>query len=158
MSVSRSRHSWVGDCESHNPAPATRPVSASISPDHQRRPSTSKDPEAIANLLNVVQVGPQSPLQHDITMATKRDMRRPDLSESMDAPRAAPPPRHLANATSTVIPYQEPKVKDNSEFSSTLSSTLPMAVMLTRNRFIGWYDPRIPDEDAASRPQTRMAA
>ncbi|KAH6665850.1 hypothetical protein F5X68DRAFT_55212 [Plectosphaerella plurivora] len=49
-------------------------------------------------------------------MATKRDMRRPDL----------------------IIPYQEPKVKDNSEFSSTLSSTLPMAVMLTRNRFIGW--------------------
>ncbi|KAH7358569.1 hypothetical protein B0T11DRAFT_105484 [Plectosphaerella cucumerina] len=49
-------------------------------------------------------------------MATKRDMRRPDL----------------------IIPYQEPKPKADGEFSSTLSSTLPMAVMLTRNRFIGW--------------------
>ncbi|KAL2758441.1 hypothetical protein ACRALDRAFT_1075038 [Sodiomyces alcalophilus JCM 7366] len=49
-------------------------------------------------------------------MANKRDMRRPDL----------------------IIPYAEPKPKEEAEVSSTLSSTLPMAVMLTRNRFIGW--------------------
>ncbi|ROT41724.1 hypothetical protein SODALDRAFT_322801 [Sodiomyces alkalinus F11] len=49
-------------------------------------------------------------------MASKRDMRRPDL----------------------IIPYVEPKPKETPEFSSTISSTLPMAVMLTRNRFIGW--------------------
>ncbi|KAF3802221.1 hypothetical protein GCG54_00012468 [Colletotrichum gloeosporioides] len=51
-------------------------------------------------------------------MASKRDMRRPDL----------------------IVPYQEPRAKgENAEFSSTLSSTLPMAAMLTRNKFIGWY-------------------
>ncbi|KAI1245784.1 hypothetical protein MGN70_012678 [Eutypa lata] len=52
-------------------------------------------------------------------MATKtKDMRRFDL----------------------VVPYQEPATKagDNSEFSSTLSSTLPMAAIFTRNRYIGW--------------------
>ncbi|KAL0937960.1 uncharacterized protein CTRU02_207691 [Colletotrichum truncatum] len=50
-------------------------------------------------------------------MASKRDMRRPDL----------------------IVPYQEPRAKgENAEFSSTLSSTLPMAAMLTRNKFIGW--------------------
>ncbi|UQC89150.1 uncharacterized protein CLUP02_14678 [Colletotrichum lupini] len=51
-----------------------------------------------------------------LTMASKRDMRRPDL----------------------IVPYQEPKAKgDSTELSSTLSSTLPMAAMLTRNKFIG---------------------
>ncbi|KAH0438020.1 hypothetical protein CKAH01_04917 [Colletotrichum kahawae] len=50
-------------------------------------------------------------------MASKKDMRRPDL----------------------IVPYQEPRAKgENAEFSSTLSSTLPMAAMLTRNKFIGW--------------------
>ncbi|CCF38026.1 hypothetical protein CH063_09227 [Colletotrichum higginsianum] len=50
-------------------------------------------------------------------MASKRDMRRPDL----------------------IVPYQEPRAKgDSTELSSTLSSTLPMAAMLTRNKFIGW--------------------
>ncbi|KAI2605149.1 uncharacterized protein GGS25DRAFT_534130 [Hypoxylon fragiforme] len=50
-------------------------------------------------------------------MATKRDMRRPDL----------------------VVPYQEPAPKgDGAEISSTLSSTLPMAAIFTRNRYIGW--------------------
>ncbi|KAI5867595.1 hypothetical protein GGS23DRAFT_592899 [Durotheca rogersii] len=51
-------------------------------------------------------------------MASKKDMRRPDL----------------------VVPYQEPGSKggDSAEFSSTLSSTLPMAAIFTRNRYIGW--------------------
>lgn len=39
----------------------------------------------------------------------------------------------------SVIPYQAPASKgDNSDFSSTLSSTLPMAAIFTRNRYIGW--------------------
>ncbi|KAH6894075.1 hypothetical protein B0T10DRAFT_603629 [Thelonectria olida] len=47
----------------------------------------------------------------------QKDMRRPDL----------------------VIPYQEPKSKgDTTDFSSTLSTTLPMAAMFTRNKLIGW--------------------
>ncbi|KAI1744619.1 hypothetical protein F4680DRAFT_231837 [Xylaria scruposa] len=52
-------------------------------------------------------------------MASKKDMRRPDL----------------------IVPYQEPPVgKDDSpEFSSTLSSTMPMAAIFTRNKYIGWY-------------------
>ncbi|KAI1090043.1 hypothetical protein F5B19DRAFT_494782 [Rostrohypoxylon terebratum] len=50
--------------------------------------------------------------------SAKKDMRRQDL----------------------VVPYQEPGPKsgDNAEFSSTLSSTLPMAAIFTRNRYIGW--------------------
>ncbi|EON99556.1 hypothetical protein UCRPA7_4851 [Phaeoacremonium minimum UCRPA7] len=50
-------------------------------------------------------------------MSFKKDMRRPDL----------------------VIPYQEPVAKsDSPELSSTLSSTLPMAAIFMRNKFIGW--------------------
>ncbi|KAI1766280.1 hypothetical protein GGR53DRAFT_218180 [Hypoxylon sp. FL1150] len=50
-------------------------------------------------------------------MASKKDMRRPDL----------------------IVPYQEPAPKgDAAEFTSTLSSTLPMAAIFTRNRYIGW--------------------
>ncbi|KAI0897425.1 hypothetical protein F4806DRAFT_400668 [Annulohypoxylon nitens] len=50
--------------------------------------------------------------------SAKKDMRRQDL----------------------VVPYQEPgpKAGDSAEFSSTLSSTLPMAAIFTRNRYIGW--------------------
>ena len=37
------------------------------------------------------------------------------------------------------MPYQEPAAKgDAADFSSTLSSTLPMAAIFTRNRYIGW--------------------
>ncbi|KAI1329913.1 hypothetical protein F5Y16DRAFT_364357 [Xylariaceae sp. FL0255] len=50
-------------------------------------------------------------------MSSKKDMRRADLA----------------------VPYQEPPpAKENVEFSSTLSSTLPMAAIFTRNKFIGW--------------------
>ncbi|KAG5980327.1 hypothetical protein E4U55_004151 [Claviceps digitariae] len=46
-----------------------------------------------------------------------KDMRRPDL----------------------IVPYQEPdSATDKPEFASTISSTLPMAAMFTRNRYIGW--------------------
>lgn len=41
-----------------------------------------------------------------------------------------------------VVPYQEPSVKGEvTDFSSTLSSTLPMAAMFMRNKFVGWYGP-----------------
>ncbi|KHN98829.1 uncharacterized protein MAM_03291 [Metarhizium album ARSEF 1941] len=37
------------------------------------------------------------------------------------------------------VPYQEPAASgDKADFSSTISSTLPMAAMFTRNRYIGW--------------------
>ncbi|KAI0542719.1 hypothetical protein GGR58DRAFT_168082 [Xylaria digitata] len=52
-------------------------------------------------------------------MASKKDMRRPDL----------------------IVPYQEPPVGksgETPEFSSTLSSTMPMAAIFTRNKYIGW--------------------
>jgi hypothetical protein len=40
-----------------------------------------------------------------------------------------------------VVPYQEPTVKGEvTDFSSTLSSTLPMAAMFMRNKFVGWYE------------------
>lgn len=87
---------------------------------------------------------------HSITMAShKKDMRRVDLSKpssrSMglqlamradDTSQNTMLTRGLSNA---VIPYQEPAAKkDASEFSSTLSSTLPMAAIFMRNRYVGW--------------------
>lgn len=57
--------------------------------------------------------------------ATRCDSTRCDATEAN--PRA-------------VIPYQEPKAKsDTTDFSSTMATTLPMAAMFTRNKFIGWY-------------------
>ncbi|KAI4629557.1 uncharacterized protein J4E87_002742 [Alternaria ethzedia] len=38
-----------------------------------------------------------------------------------------------------IVPYAEPeKAKDDNDMSSTLSSTLPMAAIFTRNKMIGW--------------------
>ncbi|CAK7223102.1 hypothetical protein SBRCBS47491_005087 [Sporothrix bragantina] len=38
-----------------------------------------------------------------------------------------------------VVPYQAPApAKDNADVASSMSSVMPMAAMLTRNRFIGW--------------------
>ncbi|KAH8662240.1 hypothetical protein BX600DRAFT_465932 [Xylariales sp. PMI_506] len=39
-----------------------------------------------------------------------------------------------------VVPYQAPSSKGEQagDFSSTLSSTMPMAAIFTRNRYIGW--------------------
>ncbi|KAG7147430.1 hypothetical protein HYQ46_003712 [Verticillium longisporum] len=70
---------------------------------------------AIEAIVSLVSAG-TSTINNPFEMASKKDMRRADL----------------------VIPYQAPKPKETQELSSTLSSTLPMAVMLTRNRFIGW--------------------
>ncbi|EGC47823.1 predicted protein [Histoplasma capsulatum var. duboisii H88] len=51
-------------------------------------------------------------------MATKKDMRRPEL----------------------VVPYVEPpaKASDASDMSSTMSNTMPMAAMFSRNKMIAW--------------------
>ncbi|OJD18681.1 hypothetical protein AJ78_01296 [Emergomyces pasteurianus Ep9510] len=51
-------------------------------------------------------------------MATKKDMRRPEL----------------------VVPYVEPPMKasDASDMSSTMSNTMPMAAMFSRNKMIAW--------------------
>ncbi|KAK4495400.1 hypothetical protein PRZ48_013731 [Zasmidium cellare] len=50
-------------------------------------------------------------------MAAKKDMRRDDL----------------------IVPYSDPdKDKENSDFQSTMSSTLPMAAIFTRNKMLGW--------------------
>ncbi|KAM7209645.1 protein Asterix [Naviculisporaceae sp. PSN 640] len=50
-------------------------------------------------------------------MASKKDMRRPDL----------------------IIPYQEPVAKgETGELQSTIASTLPMAAIFMRNRYVGW--------------------
>ncbi|KAJ5296655.1 Ubiquitin-conjugating enzyme [Penicillium atrosanguineum] len=50
-------------------------------------------------------------------MASNKDMRRADLA----------------------IPYVEPpKSSSDADISSTMSSTMPMAAMFTRNRMIGW--------------------
>ncbi|KAJ5162358.1 hypothetical protein N7492_007750 [Penicillium capsulatum] len=50
-------------------------------------------------------------------MASNKDMRRADLA----------------------IPYVDPpKSSNDADMSSTMSSTMPMAAMFTRNRMIGW--------------------
>ncbi|OQD77250.1 hypothetical protein PENDEC_c003G07047 [Penicillium decumbens] len=50
-------------------------------------------------------------------MASNKDMRRADLA----------------------IPYVDPpKSSSDADISSTMSSTMPMAAMFTRNRMIGW--------------------
>ena len=91
-------------------------------------------------------------------MASKaKEVRRPDLSSSPLSPRL--PPIHpipypvlplpasklrsyyqeLTNIPYPVIPYQEPAPGgDSADFSSTLSSTLPMAAIFMRNRYVGW--------------------
>ncbi|KAK0703467.1 hypothetical protein B0T26DRAFT_624523, partial [Lasiosphaeria miniovina] len=47
----------------------------------------------------------------------EKDMRRPEL----------------------IVPYQEPVAKgEGGDFGSTLSSTLPMAAIFMRNKYIGW--------------------
>ncbi|KAF5138186.1 hypothetical protein E5D57_001967 [Metarhizium anisopliae] len=90
-------------------------------------------------------------------MVSSKDMRRPDLS-MLPLPYAARlnPASETANGHSRwaganeqsvanvansaiVVPYQEPAASsDKADFSSTISSTLPMAAMFTRNRYIGW--------------------
>ncbi|KAG9778262.1 hypothetical protein KCU88_g4343, partial [Aureobasidium melanogenum] len=50
-------------------------------------------------------------------MSSKKDMRRTDL----------------------VIPYVEPKEEKPADLGSTLTSTMPMAAMFTRNRMLGWF-------------------
>ncbi|KAM0696320.1 hypothetical protein Q7P36_003566 [Cladosporium allicinum] len=50
-------------------------------------------------------------------MATKKDMRREEL----------------------IVPYTEsPSDKETNDFQGTISSTLPMAAIFTRNKMIGW--------------------
>ncbi|CEJ92160.1 hypothetical protein VHEMI07828 [[Torrubiella] hemipterigena] len=49
--------------------------------------------------------------------STQKDMRREDL----------------------IVPYQQPvKQSDAGDMSSTISSTMPMAAMFTRNKYVGW--------------------
>ncbi|KAM3421215.1 hypothetical protein BST61_g1623 [Cercospora zeina] len=50
-------------------------------------------------------------------MAAKKDMRRADL----------------------IVPYQPPeKDESTTDFQSTMTSTLPMAAIFTRNKLLGW--------------------
>ncbi|KAI9701691.1 MAG: hypothetical protein M1820_006319 [Bogoriella megaspora] len=50
-------------------------------------------------------------------MSAKKDMRRPDL----------------------IVPYLDPpKSKDEADVTSTMSSTLPMVAIFTRNKLVGW--------------------
>lgn len=73
---------------------------------------------------------------HSSIMTTKKDMRRADLSRLNVKEKPLICPSTNARA---VIPYQEPTAKDSSgDMTSTLSSTLPMAAMFTRNKYIGW--------------------
>ncbi|KAF4452402.1 hypothetical protein F53441_4748 [Fusarium austroafricanum] len=51
--------------------------------------------------------------------------------------------------TDLIVPYQEPKSSgESTDFSSTMSTTLPMAAMFTRNKMVGC---RIADEYGMNR-------
>ncbi|GFP54511.1 uncharacterized protein YPR063C [Trichoderma asperellum] len=79
-----------------------------------------------------------------------KDMRRPDLSTllflnaCLSSLLLSPRSPQRGDLSSSIcclrlVPYQEPSVKgDVTDFSSTLSSTLPMAAMFMRNKFVGW--------------------
>lgn len=55
----------------------------------------------------------------------------------LDAPATK---SQFADSLSSVIPYQDPVIKEKgTDVSSTLSSVLPMAAMFTRNKMIGWF-------------------
>ncbi|KAH7271451.1 hypothetical protein FSOLCH5_004324 [Fusarium solani] len=48
-------------------------------------------------------------------------------------------PTKDARRADLIVPYQEPKATgDSTDFSSTMSTTLPMAAMFTRNKLVGW--------------------
>lgn len=84
-------------------------------------------------------------------MAPGKDMRRPDLSEWLPSAVACRPVSTRGNRERmgqlltverrcAVVPYQEPTgSSDKADFSSTISSTMPMAAMFTRNKYVGWY-------------------
>ena len=75
--------------------------------------------------------------QPSVTMATKKDMRRPDLSKLRYPSEYLKAQEWLMLLP--VIPYQAPLAKENAaDFSSAMSSTIPMAAMFTRNKYIGW--------------------
>ena len=57
-------------------------------------------------------------------MSSKKDMRRTDLGEHGVAFKHTPQLTELP-----VIPYVEPKPDDKADFSSTFSSTMPMAAV-----------------------------
>ncbi|KFZ05478.1 hypothetical protein V501_08315 [Pseudogymnoascus sp. VKM F-4519 (FW-2642)] len=72
-------------------------------------------------------------------MSAKKDMRREDL----------------------IIPYQQPAPKEGSlgDIGNTLSSTVPMAAMFTRNKYIGWASVVIALQNWLSEsPDTKAAA
>jgi hypothetical protein len=74
-----------------------------------------------------------------IVMASKKDLRRPDLSKSPREEATI----HLESCVVAnilpVIPYEAPVVKEGAtDFGSAMSSTIPMAAMFTRNKYIGW--------------------
>lgn len=63
-------------------------------------------------------------------------MRRADLGEGNVSPFA----ESIADSITPVIPYQIPVQKESAgDISGTFASTLPMAAMFTRNKYVGWY-------------------
>jgi len=65
-------------------------------------------------------------------MATKKDMRREELSTRSPLPLPLPLLHKMTNFTShnAVVPYTEtPSDKENNDFQGTISSTLPMAAV-----------------------------
>jgi len=61
-------------------------------------------------------------------MATKKDMRRAELSMPIFTPSSPKKDTQLTN--SPVVPYTEgPQDKETNDFQGTISSTLPMAAV-----------------------------
>ena len=71
-------------------------------------------------------------------MTAKKDMRRPDLSKLLRTSVHLKAQQWLTLLL--VIPYQALLAKENpADFNSAMSSTIPMAAMFTRNKYIGWF-------------------
>lgn len=94
-------------------------------------------------------------------MASKKDMRRPDLGNWPLCPSLLPSrAQQLTERPTAAIPYQEPIAKDaGPDISSTMSQTLPMAAIFLRNKYIGWYElPHPPTIQPAARARPRQGA
>ncbi|KAF4589576.1 family UPF0139 [Ophiocordyceps camponoti-floridani] len=71
-----------------------------------------------------------------MTVTSKSPTKR--LASSRKAQRKMAPVKDMRRQD-LIVPYQEPAATgDKGDLSSTVATTMPMAAMFTRNKFIGW--------------------
>ena len=132
----------------HAPSSGALHVTLALPKHASRAPSTKDhrdfDEATVAKRTCIYSIATNTHRQYK--MSNLKDSRRADLSKPTGpqsvfvhdqcAPRWT---GQIANCLATVVPYQPPATgEESADFSSSISSTLPMAAMLTRNKFVGW--------------------